>query len=104
MSGVVINLIIQLIAGALGGNAIGSGLKNVDLGTIGNSIVGAAGGTFLTTLIPLLARTASIIAQAVGGGMSGAIVGQAVVGGVSGTILTAIVGRIKNEMVGQTAR
>ena len=104
MSGAVINLIIQLIAGALGGNVIGSELKNVDLGTIGNSIVGAGGGTFLTSLIPLLAGTASIIAQAVGGGVSGAIVGQAVVGGVSGAILTAIVGLIKNAMMGQTAR
>ena len=98
MSGVVINLIIRLIAGALGGNLIGSELKNVDLGTIGNSIVGAAGGTFLTTLIPLLARTASIIAQAAGAGVSGGIVGQAVVGGVSGAILTAIIGLIKNAM------
>ena len=97
MSGAVINLIIQLIAGALGGNAIGSGLKNVDLGPIGNSIAGAiggaGGGTFLTSLIPLLAGTADTVDI-------GSIIGQAVGGGVSGAILTAIVGFIKNRVAG----
>jgi len=102
MSGGVINFIIQLIAGALGGNVIGSELKNVDLGTIGNSIVGAIGGTFLTSLIPLLVadtvEIGSIVGQAVGGGVSGSIVSQELGGGVSGAILTAIVGLIKNAM------
>jgi hypothetical protein len=101
MSGAVINLIIQLIAGALGGNAIGSGLKNVDLGPIGNSIAGAiggaGGGTFLTSLIPLLAGTAGTVDIS-------SLIGQVVGGGVSGAILTAIVGLIKNAMAGQTSR
>jgi len=59
MSGTLINLIIQLIAGAVGGNAVGAGVKNVDLGTLGNSIAGAiggaGGGALLTALLPLLA-------------------------------------------------
>ena len=38
------NLIIQLIAGALGGNAGGAMLKNLNLGTAGNSIAGILGG------------------------------------------------------------
>jgi hypothetical protein len=101
MSATVINLIIQLIAGAIGGNAIGSGLKNVDLGTVGNSIAGAiggwGGGTLLTSLIPLLAGMADNVDI-------GAMIGQAVGGGVSGAILTAIVGFIKNAMAGPTAR
>ena len=101
MSATVINLIVQLIAGAIGGNAIGSGLKNVDLGTIGNSIAGAiggaGGGTLLTSLIPLLAGTAGNVDI-------GSIIGQAVGGGVSGAILTAIVGLIKSAMAGQTGR
>jgi len=37
-------LIIQLIAGALGGNAVGNVAKDVNLGTLGNSIAGALGG------------------------------------------------------------
>ena len=32
MSGTIINLIIQLIAGAIGGNAVGAATKNVNLG------------------------------------------------------------------------
>ena len=35
MSGTIINLIIQLIAGAIGGNAVGAAAKNVNLGTTG---------------------------------------------------------------------
>jgi hypothetical protein len=31
MSGTLINLTVQLIAGAVGGNAAGGGVKNVDL-------------------------------------------------------------------------
>ena len=31
MSATIINIIIQLIAGAVGGNAAGAGLKNYDL-------------------------------------------------------------------------
>ena len=38
------NLIIQLIAGALGGNAAGAMLKTLNLGTAGNSIAGLVGG------------------------------------------------------------
>jgi hypothetical protein len=37
MSGTIINLIIQLIAGAIGGNAVGAAAKNVNLGTAGNT-------------------------------------------------------------------
>src|SRR5262249_60076766 len=37
-------LIIQLIAGALGGNAAGSMSKDVNLGPMGNSLAGAIGG------------------------------------------------------------
>jgi hypothetical protein len=34
MSGTIINLIIQLIAGAIGGNAVGAAAKNVNLGQL----------------------------------------------------------------------
>ena len=38
------NLIIQLIAGVAGGNAAGAALKNLNLGTLGNSLAGILGG------------------------------------------------------------
>jgi hypothetical protein len=96
MSGMLVNVVIQLIAGAIGGNVVGAaGGKNVDLGTAINSIVGAigggVGGQVLTALIPMLAGA--------GGNLDvGALIGQAVGGGVAGAILTAIVGVIKNKM------
>jgi len=78
MSGTLINLIIQIIAGAIGGNAVGTASKDVNLGTLGNTIAGAVGGgvggQILAALIPILAQSAStvdigaLVSQAVGGG------------------------------------
>src|SRR5262249_13566409 len=81
MSATMINLIVQLIAGALGGNAAGATMKNLDLGTLGNTIAGAlggaGGGTLLTALLPIL--------QGAAGGVDvGQLLGQAVGGGVAG--------------------
>jgi hypothetical protein len=101
MSATIINIIIQLIAGAVGGNAAGAGLKNYDLGTLGNTIAGALGGVgggqILTALLPMLAGAADNVDI-------GAIVGQAVGGGGAGAIVTFVVGLIKNAMAGQPAR
>ena len=101
MSATIINIIIQLIAGAVGGNAAGAGLKNYDLGTLGNTIAGAlgglGGGQILTTLLPMLSGTAENVDI-------GSVIGQAVGGGVLGAIVTLVVGLIKNTMVGQPAR
>ena len=101
MSATLINLIIQLIAGAAGGNAAGAAMKNIDLGTLGNTIAGAiggaGGGTLLTALLP-------IFQGAAGNVDIGTVLGQAVGGGVAGAVITAIVGLIKNMMAGQTAR
>jgi hypothetical protein len=98
MSSTLINLIIQLIAGAIGGNATGATMKNLDLGTLGNTIAGAlggaGGGTLLTALLPMLQGAA-------GGNVDiAALAGQAVGGGVAGAIVTAIVGMIKNSAAG----
>jgi hypothetical protein len=96
MSATLINLIIQIIAGAIGGNAVGAGMKDSSLGGAGNTIAGAiggiGGGQILQALIPA-------IAGAAGGGLDiGAIVGQLVGGGVGGAILTAIVGLAMKSM------
>ena len=59
MSATIINLIIQLIAGAVGGNAAGAASKDISLGTLGNTIAGAVGGVgggqLLSALVPMLA-------------------------------------------------
>lgn len=38
------SLVIQLVSGAVGGNAAGAAMKKLSLGTVGNSIVGILGG------------------------------------------------------------
>ncbi len=92
----IVNLIIQIIAGALAGNGTAAAVKNADLGTAGNSIAGAIGGIGGGWLLPALT---GLGATAAGGGLDiGSIVGQIVGGGVGGAILTAIVGLIKNSM------
>ena len=81
--------------------AAGAGLKDYNLGTLGNTIAGALGGVgggqILTTLLPMLAGTAENVDI-------GSVIGQAVGGGVAGAIVTFVVGLIKNTMVGQTAK
>jgi len=86
MSEILVNLIIQAIGGAIGGNAIGATLKNMNLGPLGNTIAGAlggaGGGSILSALIPALS----------GAGLDiGALAGQFVGGGVTGAIVTAVV-------------
>ena len=90
---VVINLIIQIVAGALGGNGIAAAVKKADMGSTGNSIAGALGGIGGGMLLPLLTGLG-----ATGGMDIGAIVSQVVGGGVGGAVLTVIVGMIKNSM------
>ena len=62
MSEILVNLIIQAIGGAIGGNAIGATLKNMNLGPLGNTIAGAlggaGGGSILSALIPALSGAA----------------------------------------------
>jgi hypothetical protein len=97
MSATLVNLIIQIIAGALGGNGAGAALKGLSLGPLGNTIAGAigglGGGQILSALIPALAGAA-------GAPDVGALVGQAVGGGIAGAILTAVIGFIKSKMAG----
>ncbi len=94
MSTTIINLILQLIAGAVGGNAVGAANQHMSLGTGGNTIAGAvgglAGGSLLSSLIPIVSGAGGIdIAQ---------LAGQLIGGGVSGAIVTAIVGMIMKSM------
>ena len=90
---VLINLVVQIIAGAIGGNAAGAA-KNVNLGTIGNTITGAigggVGGQLIETIMPMLTNAgANIDASTLTGDMAS--------GGAAGAVLTATVGLIKNR-------
>jgi len=96
MSATIINLIIQIIAGAVGGNAAGAASKDVNLGALGNTIAGALGGVgggqLLTALIPMMAGAGTNLDI-------GALASQAVGGRVAGAIVAAVVGLIKNKMM-----
>ncbi len=96
MSGMFINLIIQAIAGAVGGNAAGAELRDMSLGMAGNTIAGAIGGglggQLLAAFIPMLAQTVSTTDVF-------AFAGQVLGGCVGGAVLTAVVGLIKNKTV-----
>ncbi|MDH3697548.1 MAG: hypothetical protein OER83_02635 [Flavobacteriaceae bacterium] len=86
-------LIIQLVSGAVGGNVAGKLLKNLSLGTLGNSISGILGGGLGGYLLGMLGLDA-------GGGemdLSG-ILGSVAGGGVGGGVIMAIIGTIKNAM------
>jgi len=90
----LVPLIIQLICGALGGNAAGSLLKKLTLGPLGNSIAGILGGGIGGQLLGMLGIGASGAA-----GMDvGSIIGSIASGGVGGGVLMAIIGIIKNAM------
>ena len=87
-------LLIQLISGALGGNIAGSLLKNISLGTLGNSIAGIVGGGVAGQILEQVFHT-----TVAGGAVDPvAIVTQIVGGGVGGGILMAIVGAIRNAV------
>ena len=88
-------LIIQLISGALGGNAAGSLMKKQSLGTVGNSIAGILGGGLGGQILGMLTGGAA----AAGGGLDVAsIISSVLSGGVGGGLLMAIIGLIRSAM------
>lgn len=102
----IIGIIIQIIAGVIGGNAAGAGVKKYSLGTAGNSIVGGVGGLILGQVLAAIGIGEPGMATAEGapaaGGMDvGALIAQVVGGGAGGAILTLIGGLIKNMMGGR---
>jgi hypothetical protein len=95
-----VGLIIQVIAGAVGGVGTGKAVKSVDLGNTGNiiaGIIGGVGGSTLAGLVPGLDMLSSFAGAAPTGVDIGSILGQGVGGLVGGGVLTAIVGAIRNS-------
>jgi hypothetical protein len=89
-------ILMNLIAGAIGGNAAGKASPSFDLGTVGNTISGLVGGGVLGQLVPIVLPAISAAAQ--GGNLSvGGILTNLVAGGAGGAILTAIIGAMKSK-------
>ena len=89
-------ILINLIAGALGGVGAGKASPTFDLGWLGNIVSGLVGGGVLgqivTALLPAIAAAAQSGNLSIGG-----IISQVIAGGAGGAILTAIIGAIKNK-------
>lgn len=83
----LVPIIVQLISGAVGGNAAGALFKNLSLGTVGNSIAGIVGGGLGGQILSFIGA----------GGLDG-IVGSLASGGVGGAVLMALIGVIKKAM------
>jgi hypothetical protein len=92
MSATLINLLIQIVGGAIGGNGAGATLKNLSLGPLGNTLVGGAAGGLIGQILPLVLPMLSGA-----NGDVGAMAGQLVGGGIVGAAVTALVGAIKNS-------
>ncbi|WP_029350709.1 hypothetical protein [Bosea sp. 117] len=95
MDPALVKLIIELISGAVGGNLAGAASKDLNLGTLWNSVAGIVGGGL----------GGQILGALLGGGGEaaasldiGSIIQQVAGGGLGGAILLAIVGFIKNKL------
>jgi uncharacterized membrane protein YeaQ/YmgE (transglycosylase-associated protein family) len=95
----LINLIITLASGAIGGNIAGAASKDNSLGTLGNSVAGAIGGgagNWIAQAIGILGTVAAASGneQAINfTHLLGSIASSA----VGGAILTLIAGYFKNS-------
>jgi hypothetical protein len=90
-------LLIQLVSGALGGNVAGSLLKNISLGTLGNSVAGIVGGGLGGQLLQMVLGHSAQISGASGLDI-GSILTQVAGGGVGGGALMAIIGMLRGVL------
>ncbi len=91
-----IDLIIQLLSGAAGGNLAGTVLKNLNMGWLWNSILGVVGGGLTGQILGPMLGMAGTAAKS---GMDPmAILSSVLQGGVGGGALMAVAGVIKGMM------
>jgi len=90
-------LIIQLVSGLVGGNALGAAVKNLNLGPVGNSIAGLLGGVLGGQLLASLAQGGAA------GGMDVGTILESIGGGVAGGgLLTACAAFMKQMLAKPT--
>jgi hypothetical protein len=98
----MLELIIGLLSGAVGGNLAAKVLPRFDLGTLWNSAAGILGGGLGASIIAMLLGSAApegAIASDAAVTLPG-IISAVVSGGVGGGVLLAIVGVIRKMMGG----
>lgn len=89
----IVNLIISLVSGAVGGNAAGAVMKDKSLGPVGNSLSGILGGGIGGAILQFFGLVAK------DGNLDiGSIISSIASGGVGGGVLLAIISAIKGMM------
>lgn len=86
----IVNIIIQLVSGGLGGLGAGKAMPKLSLGNIGNIVAGIVGGIGGGQLLNLLG-----IGSSAGGLDIASILTSVLGGGIGGGALMAIVAGIK---------
>ena len=92
----ITDLIIQAVAGGVGGTAAGSILKDLSLGKPGDAISGAIGGGLVGQILSAVLGGGG---AEVGGMDVAAVVKDIVGGGVGGAVVMAIIGMLRNAMM-----
>jgi uncharacterized membrane protein YeaQ/YmgE (transglycosylase-associated protein family) len=87
----IINLIVNLISGAIGGNLAAAFLKDQSLGTLGNSVAGILGGGIGAAILQALGAFTGA-----GGLDVGSLIASILSGVVGGAIVMAIIGLIRS--------
>jgi len=90
----IINLLVQLLSGAVGGNVAGGLARDGGLGPPANTLAGAVGGGIGGQIVSLLLGLASARTAAGGLDLAG-FVSQLLAGGLSGGVLSAIINMIR---------
>src|SRR5262245_41831815 len=98
MSGSLVNVILALVAGAIGGNAVGAMFRQHNLGGLGNSIAGILGGGLGGEVLSMIVSGGAVDASSVE-----SFFAQIIGGAIGGGLLMAIVGLIRQTMGGPTA-
>ena len=100
----IVNLIISLISGAVGGNLGGAAVSEKSLGTLANTVIGLLGGgagDWILRLLGVLSSAGAAGATATTGSPDldiASILASVGVSGATGGILTAAIALIKNAM------
>ncbi len=90
------DLVIQLISGAVGGMGAGKAMPKFSLGMLGNIVAGVAGGGVGSQLLSSVMGGSAAGMGADAGSMITSIAGS----GIGGSILMVVVGLIKNAVTG----
>ena len=95
----ITSLLIQLVIGAVGGNAAGKAMPDKSLGTLGNTIAGAIGGFGGGQILDILIGGGAMATDVAASGLDiGAIIQDVAGGGIGGAVLTIVVALIKGAM------